>query len=50
MELEVIEFVDETWAKASNILDTYTLPLDVEAKIIELRNKIADLSSVIHGE
>ena len=50
MEKEVIDFVDETWAKASNILDTYVLPLDVEAKIIELRKKIEDLSSVINGE
>ena len=34
MEREVIEFVDEAWAKASNILDTYTLPLDIEAKML----------------
>ena len=50
MELEVIEFVNETWAKASNILDTYTLPLDIEAKMLELRKNIEALSSAIHGE
>ena len=50
MEKEVMEFVDETWTKVSNILDTHVLSLDVEAKMIELRKKIEVLSSVIHGE
>ena len=50
MELKVIEFVDETWARVVNILDTCVLPLDVEAKLRGLRTHIEALSSVIHGE
>ena len=50
MEKEVLDFIDETWTKASNILDTYALPLDVEAKILELRTRIEELSSAVNGE
>lgn len=50
MEKEVMEFVDETWTKASSILDTYVLPLDIEAKIIVLRTAVEDLSSAINDD
>ena len=50
MEKEVIDFIDETWNKVSSILDTYNLPLDIEAKFLGLRVGIEEISSAINGE
>lgn len=50
MEKEVMDFVDEMWARVDSIIDTYKLPLDIEAKFHGLRVSIEDINAAINDD
>ena len=50
MELEVMTFVDEMWARVDSILEAHKLPLDIEAKFVSLRISIEEINEAINCE
>lgn len=50
MENEVMVFIEETWSKATNILDTYALPANIHAQVLQVKLDIEALSSEVNGE
>lgn len=42
-------FIEETWNKATNILDTYNLPIDVDIKVRSILEKVEELNDEVNG-